>query len=118
VGVFDHEQYPFNTDNRAWCRLPTALGEHLDLVTWQRDGDGRPILVSLVDLGSGDIVTLAVLDSQEMREPHTLLAFTVDGDLAGHGHSTASPQRHPSPHSWPCSTPTSPPPHDPAAPPG
>jgi hypothetical protein len=61
------------------------------LITWQQDRDGRPILVSLIDLGSGDIVTLAVLDSQEMREPHTLLAFTVDGELAGHGPCNGEP---------------------------
>jgi hypothetical protein len=91
VGELNHEQYPFNTDNRAWRRLPTALGEHLDLITWHRDGDGRPTLVSLIDLGSGDIVSLAVLDSHEMREPRILLAFTVDGDLSGHGPFNGEP---------------------------
>ena len=36
-------------------------------------------------------MTLAVLDSCEMREPHTLLAFTVDGDLAAHGPFNGEP---------------------------
>jgi hypothetical protein len=66
----------FDPDNRAWQRLGTALADHLDVITWTRE-DGRPVLLSLVDLHSGDIVTLAVLDSLEIRDPYALLALTT-----------------------------------------
>ncbi len=74
----------FDPDNRAWQRLSTALADHLDVITWQRS-DGRPILVSLVDLHSGDIVSLAVIDSLEIRDPYALLAATTDFALTVHG---------------------------------
>jgi hypothetical protein len=67
----------FDPDNRAWQRLGMALADHLDVITWTRE-DGRPVLLSLVDLHSGDIVTLAVLDSLEIRDPYALLALTTD----------------------------------------
>jgi len=74
----------FNPDNRAWRRFTATTVEHLDLIEWTRE-DGRPVMVSLVDLASGDTVTLAVMDSLEHRDPYALLAATVDGALAAHG---------------------------------
>ena len=74
----------FNPDNRAWRRFTTTTVEHLDVVEWTRE-DGRPVMVSLVDLDSGDTVTLAVLDSVENRDPHVLLAVTGDGAVTAHG---------------------------------
>jgi hypothetical protein len=67
----------FDPSNRAWQRLHIAAEEHLDVISWQRD-DGRPVLLSLIDLHSGDIVTLAVIDSLQMRDPHALLILTAD----------------------------------------
>src|SRR5205814_5552651 len=61
----------FDPTNRAWQRLHLAVEEHLDVITWRRD-DGRPVLLSLVDLRSGDVVTLAVIDSLQLRDPHAL----------------------------------------------
>jgi hypothetical protein len=75
---------PFDTDNRAWRRYVDLLGEHFDVIGWTTD-DGRPVLTTLVDLGSGDMFTVAIIDSLEVREPHTLLAFTLGGELAAHG---------------------------------
>jgi hypothetical protein len=74
----------FNPDNRAWRRFTTMTVEHLDLIEWTRD-DGRPVMVSLVDLDSGDTVTVAVIDSLENRDPHALLAVTADGAMAAYG---------------------------------
>ncbi len=67
----------FDPTNRAWQRLHVAVEEHLDVITWRRE-DGRPVLLSLVDLRSGDVVTLAVIDSLQMRDPHALLILTAD----------------------------------------
>jgi len=39
----------------------------------------------LVELDSGDTVTLAVIDSLENRDPHALLAATADGVLTAYG---------------------------------
>jgi hypothetical protein len=75
---------PFDTDNRAWRRYVDLLGEHFDVIGWTTD-DGRPVLTTLVDLDSGDMFTVAIMDSLEVREPYTLLAFTAGGELAAHG---------------------------------
>lgn len=67
----------FDPSNRAWQRFDTVAAEQFDVVTWRRD-DGRPVLLSLVDLGSGDTLTLAVLDSYEVHDPHALLVLSAD----------------------------------------
>ncbi|MGX4657849.1 hypothetical protein ACWCHM_29640 [Micromonospora sp. SCSIO 07396] len=78
-------EHPFDTDNRAWRRLDDVTGEHFDAITWTRDPDGRPVLLTLTDIHSGDTVTLAVLDSLEIRDPHTLLTVHTSGELDAHG---------------------------------
>jgi hypothetical protein len=74
----------FDPANRAWQRFNTSATEQLDIVTWKRD-DGRPVLLSLIDLHSGDTVTLAVIDSHEVHDPHALLTLTADPVLTVHG---------------------------------
>ncbi|SCF42694.1 hypothetical protein GA0070216_115109 [Micromonospora matsumotoense] len=74
-------EYPFDTDNRAWRRLSSVTSEHFDAITWTRDPDGRPVLLTLTDMPTGDVVTLAVLDSLEIRDPYTLLAVHTGGEL-------------------------------------
>ncbi len=74
----------FNPDNRAWRRFTTVTGEHFETVDWTRD-DGRLVMVTLIDLASGDMVSLAVIDSLEIRDPYALLAATADGALAAYG---------------------------------
>ena len=78
------DESPFDTDNRAWRRLLALADEHFDRFTWQRD-DGRPVIITLADLASGDMISLAVMESSEMREPHVLLALHTDGRLTAHG---------------------------------
>jgi hypothetical protein len=77
--------HPFHEDNRAWRRLADLLGEHFDVVRWDHADTGRPVMTTLLDLASGDAVTLAVIDSAENDQPHILLAATGHGALAGHG---------------------------------
>ncbi|PZG15610.1 hypothetical protein C1I95_19255 [Micromonospora craterilacus] len=77
--------HPFDTDNRAWRRLGDVASEHFDVSTWTRDRDGRPVLLTLSDLRNGDMITLAVLDSLEIRDPHALLAVHTGGELGAHG---------------------------------
>ncbi len=76
--------YPFDTDNHAYQRLLTVSGEHLHGVCWTRD-DGRPVMLTLYDLASGDTITIALLDSIEARHAHALLAVHRDGTLRVHG---------------------------------
>ncbi|GAA3302490.1 hypothetical protein Dvina_51520 [Dactylosporangium vinaceum] len=75
---------PFDTDNHAWQRFTTVAADHFDVVTWTRPDD-RPVMVSLVDLHTGDTFTVAVLDSLEVRDPHVLLALSTTGELTVHG---------------------------------
>lgn len=76
--------YPFDTDNRAYRRLLTVSGEHVHTVSWTRD-DGRPVMLTLYDLGTGDAVTIALLDSIEASRAHALLVLHRDGTLHVHG---------------------------------
>jgi hypothetical protein len=80
----DRGRPPVNTDNRAYQRFRTTVVEHLELVTWTTT-DGIPLLLSLIDLDSGDAITLALLDSHEIREPHILVAVSVTACLTTHG---------------------------------
>jgi hypothetical protein len=75
---------PFDTGDRAWRRFAEVTSDHFNLATWTRE-DGRPILMSVCDLASGDVFTVAVLDSLEMHQPHALLACHRDGTIIVHG---------------------------------
>jgi hypothetical protein len=76
--------YPFDTDNHAYQRLLTTSSEHLRAISWTRD-DGRPVMLTLYDLTSGDAVTIALLDSIEAQHAHALLAVHRDRTLRVHG---------------------------------
>ncbi|MCZ7421170.1 hypothetical protein O7605_16830 [Verrucosispora sp. WMMA2121] len=88
------DEHPFDTDNRAWRRLRDVTSEHFDAITCNRDPDGRPVLLTLRDMRTGDTVTLAVLDSLEIRDPHTLLAVHTSGDLGAHGPTSGAEAAH------------------------
>ncbi|MFD6754897.1 hypothetical protein [Micromonospora gifhornensis] len=87
-------EYPFDTDNRAWRRLGDVTSEHFDAITWTRDPDARPILLTLRDMPTGDTITLAVLDSLEIRDPHALLAVHTSGELDAHGPTSGATAAH------------------------
>jgi hypothetical protein len=74
----------FNPDNRAWHRLGAVADEHFDRSDWTRE-DGRPVMLTLTDLDSGDMITLAVIDSLENRHPYVLLAVSADGAMCAYG---------------------------------
>jgi hypothetical protein len=76
--------YPFDTDNRAYQRLLTVSTEHLQALSWTRD-DGRPVMLTLYDLATGDAVTIALLDSIEAHRAHALLVLRRDGTPSIHG---------------------------------
>jgi hypothetical protein len=76
--------HPFDTDNRAYRRFLAVASDHFDVIGWTTE-NGRPVMTTLRDLASGDLFTVAILDSLEMRDPHALLAFTTAGDLAAYG---------------------------------
>lgn len=76
--------YPFDTDNRAYQRLLTVSGEHLQALSWTSD-DGRPVMLTLYDLATGDALTIALLDSIEAHRAHALLALRRDGTPSIHG---------------------------------
>ncbi|MEV7331395.1 hypothetical protein [Micromonospora sp. NPDC093244] len=88
------DEHPFDTDNRAWRRLRDVTSEHFDAITWNRDPDGRPVLLTLRDIPTGDTVTLAVLDSLEIRDPHALLAVHTTGELGAHGPTSGAEAAH------------------------
>lgn len=74
----------FDPDNRCWQRFGHIITEHFDAIFWVRE-DGRPVLLRLRDPRTGDTFTLAVIDSQEVRQPHVLLTISTTGHLAAHG---------------------------------
>ncbi|MEV4481812.1 hypothetical protein [Micromonospora coxensis] len=80
-----HSGYPFDTNNRAYQRFLTLAGEHFEVVGWDNASTGRPAMLTLIDIGSRDAFSLALLDSAEDRQPHALLAVTTDAVLSLHG---------------------------------
>lgn len=80
-----HGTNQFDETNRAWLRLSNLLDEHFDVTQWRHATTGHLVMVTLADLKSGDMVTLAVMDSLEQRNPHLLLAIGQDGQASLHG---------------------------------
>jgi hypothetical protein len=74
----------FDAGNRAWQRYIQVLEEHFDVLTWAKE-DGRPVLRTLRDLATGDMFTVAIIDSLEAKDPHVLLTLSGSTDLAAHG---------------------------------
>jgi hypothetical protein len=69
----------------AYQHFRTLIGEHFQVVGWDAEDTGRPVLTTLVDIGSGDAFTIALVDSVEDRRPHALLAFTTARELLAYG---------------------------------
>ncbi|MFF0371199.1 hypothetical protein [Micromonospora sp. NPDC005087] len=77
--------YPFDTRNRAYQRFLTLAGDHFEVVGWDNATTGRPTMITLIDIGSRDAFSLALLDSAEDRQPHALLAVTTTAAMSLHG---------------------------------
>jgi hypothetical protein len=76
-----------NPDNRAYQRFAALLNEHFDVMNWHRDDntDGVPVMTTVKDLRTGDLFTLALIDSLEEAGAAVLLAIAEDGHLSAYG---------------------------------
>ncbi|MGC4885756.1 hypothetical protein [Micromonospora sp. DT227] len=78
-------EYPFDTSNRAYQRFLTLAGDHFEVITWNSADTRRTTMITLVDIGSRDAFSLALLDTAEDQQPHALLAVTTVNALSLHG---------------------------------
>ncbi|WKU03409.1 hypothetical protein [Micromonospora sp. HUAS LYJ1] len=77
--------YPFDINNRAYQRFPILASEHFETINWHDADTGLPTMITLVDIGSRDAFSLALLDTAEDHRHHALLAVTTTDALALHG---------------------------------
>lgn len=78
--------YPFDDNNRAYHRFLDIARTHFDVIGWSTT-DGRPALTTLRDRASGDLFTVAIVDSHEAPlDPHTVLAVHRDATLSAYGY--------------------------------
>lgn len=76
----------FNVDNLAYQRFLAVATDHFEVSQWIRDRDDQPVMVTLVDLPSGDAFSIALIDSVEVSAgPHVLAAFDTENRLAAYG---------------------------------
>ncbi|WP_346535530.1 hypothetical protein [Micromonospora sp. DPT] len=80
-----HTDYPFDVTNRAYQRFLTLASDHFEVIGWDHATTDRPTMLTLIDIGSRDAFSLALLDTAEDRQPHALLAVTSGAVLALHG---------------------------------
>ncbi|WP_433388642.1 hypothetical protein [Micromonospora sp. KLBMP9576] len=78
-------EHPFDTSNRAYQRFLTLASDHFEIVGWNNADTGRPTLITLIDIGSRNAFSLALLDTAEDQQPHALLAVTTTNALSLHG---------------------------------
>jgi hypothetical protein len=83
--IVDTDAYEFDPGNRAYQRLRNLVLEHFNVFEWADERTGRHLMLSLLDLDSGDAFTVAIMDSEEERDPYTLLAVTTTGRLRAYG---------------------------------
>jgi hypothetical protein len=76
---------PFSEDNRAYQRFIDLTEEHFDSIIWRHDPSRRPVVIDLIDVGTGDRLTLAVIRTRENITTHILLAVTPTGRTSAHG---------------------------------
>jgi hypothetical protein len=58
-------ELPFDPNNRAYQRFFAIAREHFSVREWKRETDLRPVMVTLTDMDSRDVLTVAVIDSVE-----------------------------------------------------
>ncbi|GGK31462.1 hypothetical protein GCM10010124_25300 [Pilimelia terevasa] len=76
----------FEPTNGAYVKLKKLLTEHFDIIEWTRDQDNTaPVMVSFVDITTGDAFTMHPIDSITDSDPITLLVFTTTGQVRAHG---------------------------------
>ncbi|MDG4803634.1 hypothetical protein [Micromonospora sp. WMMD980] len=77
--------YTFNPSNRAYQCFLALASDHFEIVDWRGTATGQARLVTLIDIGSRDAFSLALLDTAEDHQPHALLAYATTHTLALHG---------------------------------
>ena len=77
--------HPFDPGNRAYRRWRRVVDEHFTVIAWETAAAGRPALVTMMDPGSGDAFTIALVESLEERDPCALLAVTATAQLLAYG---------------------------------
>lgn len=77
--------YPFDVTNRAYQRFLALTSDHFEVVGWDDAATDRPTMITLIDIGSRDAFSLALLDTVEDRRPHALLAVTTAAAMSLHG---------------------------------
>ena len=78
------DRAPADATNQAWQRLRGLIGDHFTVVAWTTD-DQTPVLASLIEPGTGDAVTIAIVDMHTQRQPHALLTVSTAVAVTGHG---------------------------------
>lgn len=75
--------------SQAWQRFLKLVEEHFETVCWH-NADGRPTLLSLIDLANGEALTLAPLDAVDTDPAAVLVVSAVDTCLSARGPLTGS----------------------------
>lgn len=70
--------------SQAWQRFLSLVQEHFETVCWN-DADGRPALISLIDLPSGEALTLAPMDAVDTDLAAVLFVSAADTSLSARG---------------------------------
>lgn len=70
--------------SRAWQQFLKLVEEHFETVCWH-DAHGRPTLLSLIDLASGEGLTLAPLDAVDTDSAAVLVVSAADTSLSARG---------------------------------
>ncbi|GGK36763.1 hypothetical protein GCM10010124_31770 [Pilimelia terevasa] len=76
----------FDPTNGAYVKLKELILEHFDIIEWTREQDNpTPVMVSFMDIATGDAFTMRPIDSITDTDPITLLVFTAAGQVRAHG---------------------------------
>ena len=79
-----HTDQPQQAGSAAWQRFWKLVEEHFETVCWN-DDDGRPTLLTLIDLPSGEALTLAPLDAMDTDPAAVLAVSAADTSLSARG---------------------------------
>jgi hypothetical protein len=78
------EQPRSQAGSQVWQRFLKLVQEHFETVCWN-GADGRPTLVTLIDLPSGEALTLEPLDALDTDPAAVLVVSAADTSLSARG---------------------------------
>jgi hypothetical protein len=79
-----HTDQPPQAGSAVWQRFWELVEEHFETVCWN-DDDGRPTLLTLIDLASGEALTLTPLDAMDTDPAAVLAVSAADTSLSARG---------------------------------